>query len=346
MREVSQTKPQGHLDRKKLEKRYCPRFRDTIVTRILLLAQHHREGRIRKFFQAIKGPAMSWLPRRDLVFPTIEGFKLIINPSSDDYQQEIFVFGTYEGTTLVLMSKVLTQGDIFVDIGANIGLMTIKAALLVEEKGLVYAFEPEPSMFSRLEENVALNKLSNVRLRSIALGDQQTTQKIYRHAEKNIGTSSLIYNEGASPIAQIEVRRLDDVIERERIGPIRLIKVDVEGFEKNVLKGARKLLTSTRPPILCIEMSKDVTRPNDEEDLKEIHQYVCSSNDYRCFLLQNGWGDRTQRVLRGEWPLLEPMDDIDNLGDHQNLIYVPVGDMEALKAQKVFQGYKPKPRDY
>ena len=93
-------------------------------------------------------------------------------------------------------------------------------------------------------------------------------------------------------------------------------------------------------------MSKDVARADDEENLKKIHQYVCSANDYKCFLLQNGWGDRTQRVLRGEWPLLHPMDDIDNLGDHQNLIYVPARDVQGLEAQKVFQGSKPKPDDY
>ena len=140
-----------------------------------------------------------YVPKGEVACDTNYGFRIIVNPRMDPYQQTIFVEGAYEPALLNFMSRVLRQGDIFLDIGANIGLMTLAASKWVGPTGHVYAFEPEPSVFRRLLENVEINGAANVTAMKNAVGSTNATREVFAYPSVNIGRASLVKAEGASP---------------------------------------------------------------------------------------------------------------------------------------------------
>ena len=96
-------------------------------------------------------------PKNKMIIKTIYGFKLHIDPIYDNgVEKSIYYTGTYEAGTLFIFSKLLEKGDLFIDVGANIGLMSIYAAMKVGESGNVHAFEPDPETFKILFEVIKI----------------------------------------------------------------------------------------------------------------------------------------------------------------------------------------------
>lgn len=133
----------------------------------------------------------------------------------------------------------LKPGDVVVDIGANIGLLTLIAAKRVGDIGKVYAFEPHQKIFKFLENNIKSNKLRNVYLNNIALGAEQEVLALSNKKLDDMNQILPVTNESH---IKIMVKKLDDCLPHESIA---LMKIDVEGYEKFVLQGARKLLGKT-----------------------------------------------------------------------------------------------------
>jgi FkbM family methyltransferase len=140
------------------------------------------------------------------------------------------------------MRKYLTRDDVFVDVGANIGYLTIVAAMAVGPKGKVFSFEANPRIFEYLKRNVALNGLSNVTMRNCALGKTNGTADLLE-CPGDDSQSCVAHGKGAIAIPMIS---LDDALPHERT--VALLKIDVEGYEKFVLEGARHLLSS----VMCV----------------------------------------------------------------------------------------------
>lgn len=136
---------------------------------------------------------------------------------------------------LLYLRRFLRTGDSFIDIGANIGLHSLVAAELVGPTGSVWAFEPHPTTFSYLEENVRRNSLENVFLHPLAVGERNTSARLIE--ERNDDEHHL-GSEGGVPV---DVVRLDDVIPRHV--NVAVVKIDVEGYETHVLRGGRETLS-------------------------------------------------------------------------------------------------------
>ncbi len=137
----------------------------------------------------------------------------------------------------------LRAGDTVVDIGANIGTLTLEASVAVGDSGKVYAIEPHPKLYKYLVGNIALNQFKNVITFDVAVGDKEGT--ISFSDRKQDDTQNRVVPEGGSAEDFISVKqlKLDDMpIE----GEISLLKIDVEGYEKFVLKGAEKMLDRTK----------------------------------------------------------------------------------------------------
>lgn len=162
----------------------------------------------------------------------------------------IFYQGASEPEVSAFLSRFLHPGMVFVDAGAHIGEYTVRAARLVGEKGEVHAFEPAPMVYSVLEQSVALNGLRNVRLNPSALFDRDGTVEFQIDSQP---TLSAIRGAGRATGAVIPVRavRLDSYW-KQQTRPINLIKVDVEGVELDVLRGASGL---TSQPVWIFEYS-------------------------------------------------------------------------------------------
>jgi FkbM family methyltransferase len=179
---------------------------------------------------------------------------------------EFILFKNFEINELKFLEYILNEGDIFIDIGANIGLHTIYSANKVGELGKVYAFEPTPSTFLKLKDNIELNHFKNVELINIGISDEQKILKINTTENYDAWNTFAEPGKMACPDlfinkVDVEVKPLDLWINENKIdtSQIKLIKIDVEGWEKFVLLGAKEILTSNYSPTILIEFDENNT---------------------------------------------------------------------------------------
>jgi FkbM family methyltransferase len=154
-------------------------------------------------------------------------------------------------------------GTTFLDIGANIGYYTVQAANLVGPQGRVIAFEPQSAMRQELTVNLALNHLSNVAVYPYALSDQTGTAQFCVPVPGNEGMGSLRRNArfGVSSEIEVETRRLDDVLLGLDHPPVGCVKLDAEGAELLILKGAPRLLSGPHKPHIVFEANENNCEP-------------------------------------------------------------------------------------
>ena len=153
-------------------------------------------------------------------------------------EKPLFLYGTYEAGTLNVIKKCLSKNDVFVDVGANIGLMSIFASNIAGYNGIVYSFEPEPETFMILKKNIKINKINNIRAYNIGLGERQYKSLIFTNPYAGRGSASLIESskQKNSKKYEVYIEKLDEFILRHNIKNIRMLKVDVEGWEYECCK--------------------------------------------------------------------------------------------------------------
>jgi FkbM family methyltransferase len=149
-------------------------------------------------------------------------------------------------------------GDIVIDVGAAFGFYTIMASKRVGEQGRVVAIEPQPDSFEMLNRNIKLNKLANIVTLNYAVSSKKTTLKLYS------SYSTIQERAGQSLQSHIEVSAdtLDNLLREAAIDEVNWVKVDVEGAELEVLKGAVGILSRSRDVALFVEVhSLGLVRP-------------------------------------------------------------------------------------
>jgi FkbM family methyltransferase len=129
----------------------------------------------------------------------------------------------------------LKPGDTVVDVGANIGETVLTESLAVGSSGRVIAFEPHPRTFSFLSQNLELNQVCNVEAHNIGLGEKQGTVSFSDNKRDDMNRV-----DGDDSGLKVRIDRLDNCVPPQ--GPVQLLKVDVEGYEKFVFAGAPELL--------------------------------------------------------------------------------------------------------
>lgn len=180
---------------------------------------------------------------------------------SDLERTFIFPGRVYELETTKLFCNLIKKGMIVVDIGAHIGYYTLIAAKLVGPKGKVYAFECEPTTFKHLLKNVQINGFKNVVLVNKAVCDKSGLVNFHLSL-RDSGGSSLFqtYLTGKETIL-VQSITLDEFF-AEKNETINVLKIDVEGAELMVLKGAQKLLTEGRIKSIIFEFNPVIVSRN------------------------------------------------------------------------------------
>jgi FkbM family methyltransferase len=155
------------------------------------------------------------------------------------------------------------SGATVLDIGANIGYYTVQMATLVGPGGRVMSFEPQPSMRQELAANLTLNRLSNVTIIPYALSDRAETVRFCVPAAGREAMGSLRSNPRFKADCEIEVetRRLDDVLESASCLHVDLVKLDAEGAELPIVKGASRLLSGPDKPCVVFEANEENCAP-------------------------------------------------------------------------------------
>ena len=178
----------------------------------------------------------------------------------------------------------MAPGDVFVDIGANIGYDTLLGSWRVGEAGRVVAIEAMPATFSLLQRNLALNDgASNVRAVQVAVSDKPGTLDLYHVEERNIGSISTLANRGTRRVATATAARLIDILRADEFARVRLIKIDVEGGEPAVLRGILDNLDSfpTTTDILV-----EISPQDDSAGWREIFDRLTAAG-YRAYEVVN-----------------------------------------------------------
>ena len=150
----------------------------------------------------------------------------------------LYLFGVWEPDLASFIGSRLKQGDVFVDVGANIGYDAMLASQRVGANGRVVAIEASPAVFDRLLGTLRLNDAPrNVRAINKAVAERAGTLNIYAGPAHNVGLTTTVQRGAMPQVASVEALPLGDLLADDEFSRIRLIKIDVEGGEDAVLTG-------------------------------------------------------------------------------------------------------------
>ena len=169
---------------------------------------------------------------------------------SDHVMKQIYQRGVYENNTLRHLLKLAKPTDTFVDVGANIGAYSLAMSKHLTE-GRVIAFEPNPKALEFLEENIKINKLTNIMVNKVGLSDKKETAILY---STSLATASINKHQETGKQETIELLTLDSFCEENKIEKIDLLKIDVEGHEFKCLEGAKEIFKKSKNMILVMEI--------------------------------------------------------------------------------------------
>ena len=184
----------------------------------------------------------------------IHGFQLHLN-LSDRIQRQMFIKRIYESTTVENLLPFIRQSKVFFDVGANIGYYSLLAKA-VNPQLRVCSFEPLPQNVHSFRTNLEKNKNYSIQLVEQCVSDSIGETEFIVPPDEECGWGRIAYRElfDGKKITR-QKTTIDEFCKQQNIAEVDFIKIDVEGFEFHVLKGAEKLLSKKNAPHLCIEMN-------------------------------------------------------------------------------------------
>ncbi|WP_063800042.1 FkbM family methyltransferase [Bradyrhizobium retamae] len=201
--------------------------------------------------------------------------------------------GEYKPQELVVLSNLTRKAAVIFDVGANVGWYAIHLASTVNKTSRIFCFEPVPSTRAKLMRNVLLNGLEDrVRIFDFGLSDQSgTTQFFLPEVSGSVAASAKnLHPEERTIQVSVLLEKLDDIVEREQIARIDLIKCDVEGGELHVLRGAARVIERDKP-VIFLEMLRKCARQLDYHPHDIIR--LLAESGYRCWAV----GDHRLREI-------------------------------------------------
>lgn len=229
-----------------------------------------------------------WRPRR-FTSRTIFGMR-IQGSTTDLIQRFIHYFGVWEPDITHWMLSRLRPGDVMVDVGANIGYYSLLAASRIGPQGMVVSIEASPGIHAMLEANVQLNGLVNVRTVNAAAAGERGVLRVHAGAADNLGQTHTREQAGDDPGVPVNALPLHELLTSEEVARARVIKIDVEGSERAVIRGLAPVLGKLREDAeILVEISPELM---DEPlpSMKEIFETLRGAG-YTAYVLPNelGW---------------------------------------------------------
>jgi FkbM family methyltransferase len=154
---------------------------------------------------------------------------------NDLVQHRLLFFGIWEPNITDIVRRILRPGDVFVDIGANIGYDTLMASRLVGDTGRVISIEASGKTFEALSGHVKRNGAKNVRLVNNAVSDKDEVIEFFSSLDGSAGNSSRIKQDGMTMEGIVHALPLRTILTQEEVSSIRLVKIDIEGGELPVM---------------------------------------------------------------------------------------------------------------
>ena len=179
-----------------------------------------------------------------------DGTRMLVDPH-EFLGRSIYFSGEWDPKITWALRRLLQPGETVIDIGAHCGATALIAARLVGPQGAVHAFEPQPVLAQMLRDSAKMNGFEQLHVHELALSDSDGKAELFIPNDKLI-LASLNPVSGATSLA-VEKRRAGDFLEDLNLGEIALIKIDVEGHELDVFRGAAEFLEHNRPRAILFE---------------------------------------------------------------------------------------------
>jgi FkbM family methyltransferase len=181
----------------------------------------------------------------------LSGYQVFLNPTDMRLFQVVNELASVETDTRVL-SGLLSEGDTFLDVGANHGSFAIVASKMVGEKGFVLAVEPQPRLAKALEKSLTANAICKFQIYNLAVGD--TDGEIELLVPIGTSGSAGIFPEHSAThqykTFTVPLKRFDELVDWQNFTGKVVLKLDVEGSECAFLSGARKMITALKPTLI------------------------------------------------------------------------------------------------
>jgi FkbM family methyltransferase len=231
-----------------------------------------------------------WLAKR-VHGSTVFGADMVID-ARDIVGQYIYYFGVWEPALSSWITSRLRTGDVFVDVGAYIGYFSLLAAKAVGHSGRVVSIEPAPQVFDLLAANVRMNRTGNIRCENIAAWDREAKLRLF--TKRGISVSkTTVHPQWASRYAlesdfEVQAKPLHKTLSAQEISAARLIKIDVECAEWQVIAGLMPVLKKCRPDLeIIVEVTNDLNESNarSPNELIEMFREV----GFCCYHIKNNY---------------------------------------------------------
>lgn len=203
----------------------------------------------RLFSWALAGQQPDWI--------TLRCGAQLLSPVDDWVGRSLYYFGDLDPKLSWIFQRFLRPGDVVLDIGANLGVMSLVACDLVGSAGRVHAFEPQPDLARRLGEAAQANGYSWLQVHACGLGDEDASLELTVPAD-NLGSASFVRESASNMPAthlRVPVRNASGFFEELGLREIRLVKMDVEGFEPVVISGAMDFFRRHPPHAIVFELN-------------------------------------------------------------------------------------------
>ncbi len=185
----------------------------------------------------------------------IQGSKMRLG-CENGVTRDLLYNGLREPYVTKKFSRYIKPGDVVIDIGANIGYYALQEVKLVGEYGKVYAIEPVGESVRQLYNNISLNNYKNIEVFEMAVGDRDGVATLYVSEESNLSGLHSLAHRGYQRSYQVPITTLDKFIVGKRYP--KVIRMDVEGYEWEIIKGMVGILADKKPLILFIELHLDI----------------------------------------------------------------------------------------
>ena len=195
------------------------------------------------------------LPNRYIAYP-FPGGRIYLNLGESPMMVKR-AMGLYENEKTKVIRALLKPGMTFVDAGANKGYFSLIAARIVGEQGRVITFEPEPHNCTWIEKSIALNGYNNVTLHGVALGQANEESSLYLSEKSGWHTLVASSDRGskeAKGVITVSKRTLDSILQEYDPPHVNIMKVDIEGSELDLLRGATQTLSAATNMVILMDL--------------------------------------------------------------------------------------------
>jgi len=207
----------------------------------------------------IKKALIFLTPRRWLLRSTLSNGAIVLGQNRPGYGgRGVFLFRDKLEKELECLEQLLPAEGVFLDIGANTGVYTLKAAKHFQGHGLVIALEPVLEVLAVLQQSVWANGFSNVRLRNMGADESTGHGTLWLNAGKP-NSFSLVNRQGGVQGVSVMTVSIDDLCAWERLERLDYIKIDAEGAETRILQGGLNTIARFRPLIQMETSVNDIT---------------------------------------------------------------------------------------